>query len=352
MLTQIPPQLLRDLFAEAKKFYAAAPWQSLSDLDTYGITDPKSKTKYYASVMGQAGSFYALAMYRGKKGYQSLTLLQNEENPDEDPEDVLFEQDCIMVSFESREEIDPEDMALIEGMNIDVTGMDLLPAFRSYRPGQMPWVINEEEARILLHVLPLGPVVAERFMDEAVEGRDYLLQDDYGLAEEEDLIRFFARDEQGEWKDDWVKPDTLVDFSPLQMKVNKKVKEAGSQLRKSAGIWLVEQFYLREPVMDDSLDRPYFPKALALLDLDTQVLRGINSVAGHQMAQKGAATLLEMFQAQESIPRQLVVASKSNYALIKPVAKAFGLELHLDEEMAGVGTAIKESLYEQLAEEN
>jgi len=345
MLTQIPPQTLRELFATAKSFYHAKPWETLADVDTFGIVNPASGQKCYASVMGQGGNFYGLALYLGKTGYKSLLMLQIEEEGEQagDPEEALYEQNCIMASFEAPDEMDPEDKALIEALSIDVSGMDRWPAFRSYRPGQMPWVIDEAEAKLMIEALPLVPKAVREVMKAYEDGDNFLVPGEDHTGK----MRFFEQGEVGEWETKWLEPDTTVSFSPMQFQVSPEVLKEAKAIPLSDDFWLIEQFFLREPVMDESMDRPYFPKAFVMLDLQTQVLRGLDAVHPLRIEEEGAGTLVKMFAAHEVIPRQLVVSNKHNYSLLRPLTKALDIELHLDEEFDVIAD-IKAVLYEQM----
>ena len=210
MLTQISPVTLHALFAAARDFQNASPWQTLSDEDIFGIEDPQTGVNHYVSVMGQAGNYFALALYRGKTGFKSLLALQSEEETS-DPEADLYQQDCLIASLESRDEIDPEDLALIQGIKVATAGYNRHPAFRSYKPGLMPWAIDADEADLLKEALQLAITAALAQAEAIGEGTNFFIPEEEAHAGK---MRFFVQ-EGGKWEITWKKPESTLDFIPV-----------------------------------------------------------------------------------------------------------------------------------------
>ncbi len=340
MITEIPRNTWRTLFQGAAEIYKMAPWTIMGDQHVFGMVDPVTGQKCYGTVMGHMGSYFAFALYRGKAGYKSmLSLLSEEETAD--PEEALYEQDCLMVSFESENDADGEDVALMESVARDVVDIDRVPGFRSYRQGMMPWAIDEAECKLMEAGMKLCMQVA------------YHLQEDkaYLTPQEDDKakLRFF-REDSGNWESGWETPDSILDFSPPQLQVDTGQLAALKQLPSSESMWLFERFFFRQPSMDESSDRPYFPITFLFMDLETQVMCGMDLVRPQQLVEEGGEVLLDLIKDAGKLPSALVVSKKENYILIHPIGKALGLEVHLEESL-NVLPAIKAALYEQLDQE-
>ncbi len=340
MITEIPRNTWRRLFQGSSELYKMAPWKVMGDQHIFGMVDPVTGQKCYGTVMGHMGSYFAFALYRGKAGYKSMLELLTEEESS-DPESALYEQDCLMVAFEKEEEADGEDIALMESQAKDLVDIDRIPGFRSYRQAMMPWVIDEAEAAVMEAGMKLCMRVA------------YHLQEDgtYLTPSEEDKgkLRFF-RESNGEWEEKWEETDSLMDFSPPRLEVSQESLKIARELPSGENIWLFERFYFRQPSMDETSDRPYFPAMFVLLNLETQIICGMDLVRPQVLVQEGGDILLELFQEAGEKPAALVVSRKENYILLHPLGRALGLEIHLDEDL-DVLPDIKASLYAQMEQE-
>ena len=340
MITEIPRENWRRLFKSATDLYKMAPWMVMGDQHVFGLIDPETGQKCYGTVMGHMGSYYGMALYRGKTGYKSMLMLLSEDDSS-DPEDALYEQDCLMVAFEEEQNADGEDIALMESVAKDVVDIPRVPGFRSYRRGMMPWAIDESEGLLMEAATKICMQVAYSL------GED----EEYLFPSEEDKGKYrFFRYENGEWTSSWELPDSLVDFSPPSLKVEKSDAEEIAQLPRQENIWLFERFFFRHPSMDESSDRPYFPIMFLMMDLQTQMVKGMDVVRPHRLIEDGGEVMLELFQEAGTLPSALVVSNKENYILLHTLSRALGLEVHLDEDMQ-VLPDIKAALYRQMDQE-
>ena len=336
MNTEVSPEKWRNIFETAREFYQMAPWQWMHDSHLFGMVDPVSDQKCYGTVMGSMGNYYALALYRGKIGYKSYLLLQEEAQSD--PEHALYEQDCLIASFEPSDDIDPQDLVLAHKVEVDMAGLDRLPGFRSYKKALMPWGPDEAELDLLEAGMRLSMEIAEAM----AQNENYLVPAE---ADKGKLLFFTLK--EGAWTSNWQKPDSLVEFSPPQMMAEKNWATEAQKLPIKEGTWLFERFFFRQPSLDDTVDRPYFPIVLMFLDMKTQVMRGLDIVHPFHLTDQGPDVLLELFQDAEMLPRQIVVSNKENYILLHALARTIGVEIHLEEDL-DILPDIKAELYRQM----
>jgi len=341
MVTEIPSATWRQLFTQANDLLQIAPWNNMGDAHIFGLVDPATGQKCYGTVLGNLGNYYALALYKGKNGYKSLIQLMGEDE-DTDAEGSLYEQECLMVAFEKEEEADPEDVALIESVAKDLMTGGRVPGFRSYRRGMMPWGIDEEEAALMGHAMQLCKFVSGQLLGD--QGYLEASEDDKGK------LRFFSLNE-GKWTSAWDQPDSLLDFSPEQLQINPQLGAALQNLPQEDGLWLFERFFFRQPSMDETSDRPYFPVMFILLDLETQVVRGMDIIPPYRIEEDGAEILLELLQEAKAKPSGMVVSKRENYILLNGLGRAGGIEVHLDESL-DVLPDLKEALYQQMDQES
>lgn len=340
MMTQVPQPLWEALYRAARGFYKLAPWQWMGDDDVFMLIDPATETPCFLTVMGQMGDYYALAMYRGEDGLKSLLMLQDDADAT-DPEAALYEQDCLIASFEAEEDADPEDMALAHSLGIDLGDMDRFPGFRSYKRGFMPWVLDEGEVILLTQAL-------EQAIETGLLRKDNpeLLQ-----ATEEDKGKMYTlRLQEGVWTQSWEVPPRSYSFSPLQLQLDDALVEKIKSIPVKEGIWLFEKFFFRQPSLSESYDRPFFPMAFLLMDMETQTIAGLDLTDPFKVAETGGELLLELFQDAGVRPSQMVVSERDNYMLLQGLGRALGMQVHLEEEL-DILPDLKAELYRMMEED-
>jgi tetratricopeptide (TPR) repeat protein len=76
---KLTPKVVGEFFKAAADFYRAAPWVELSNEDPLAVRVGDQKKPYYATVMGQGGVEYGLALYRDWEGM--LGFYQPQDGP-------------------------------------------------------------------------------------------------------------------------------------------------------------------------------------------------------------------------------------------------------------------------------
>ncbi|MCM8775585.1 MAG: hypothetical protein NC930_04445 [Candidatus Omnitrophica bacterium] len=127
----------RMLYEEAQKFKDLAPWTWMWDSDVFGIQDPVTQEMGYGCVMGRNKEHYGMAVYLGAEGLESYLQVQCGQ-AQRDPEEAVHLMKCLMVSFEDRCFMDPEDLEMIKVLGLKFRGENAWPKFRSYQPGYYP----------------------------------------------------------------------------------------------------------------------------------------------------------------------------------------------------------------------
>ena len=106
------------------------------------------------SVLGARREVFALISYRGQRGITGLLNLRlglwEPDAAEHGPN-----QDVLLAGFVPREELEPEDLAVMEQLKYKVRAGKprLYPQFRSYLPGYAPWFLDPTEAEGLRHDL-------------------------------------------------------------------------------------------------------------------------------------------------------------------------------------------------------
>jgi len=136
---------LRALFAAVAKYREAKPWVALPDDMNCAIANPETGEIGYCAVLGNFGELEGLMVYRSELGYDSLWYTKGLGSGE--PLDLFISQDCIGVTFGSRDELSDEEHAQIKSLGLKFRGQTAWPAVRAFDPGFVPRRLNGAETR-------------------------------------------------------------------------------------------------------------------------------------------------------------------------------------------------------------
>ncbi|MBI2787824.1 MAG: hypothetical protein HYX59_04005 [Elusimicrobia bacterium] len=308
----------KDLYAEAMSYESIKPWNILCEDSFFGVQDPASGHLGYGCVLGEMGTFLALAVYRGAEGFNTYQRLKN----DEIPEDESFAaQNCLMAQFADREELEKADRDNIKKLGLRFRGVQAWPMFRSHLPGYFPWHLDEKEAVFLTCALRCASDWVERIASGRLDPDDhpgkvftYLLK-----AGDEKPPRGF----EVCWTDTPVyKP---APPQPLVLD-EKRLTKLMSKPPKRGGAWEADVYSLPAPIMDR--DRPYFIRMVMVVDRVSGFVLPGGVVPPEQPAHEVLAdALLGGVEQLGCAPGEICVRDENLSALLEPLAKALGARL-------------------------
>ena len=112
-------QRLYELAIELKEM---APWTWMSEMDLFGLQNPKDGQLGFVSIMGELGEHFALALYRGPKGLAGFWSVAEGKNLELYPD--IFQVPHLQASFEDRSTLTDQDRQLIKalGFPLRLTG--------------------------------------------------------------------------------------------------------------------------------------------------------------------------------------------------------------------------------------
>ena len=140
------------LYEVANNLKKLAPWRALSDTDILVLQLPGQEEPVYCSVMGSGGMSYGISVYPGRESFARLRRII-EQDEHSRPELLMLEQDCLVCNFGDREEIEPQDRAVMKELGLRFRGRGQWIYFRSMAPGQFPWFLDAEQAELLTSAL-------------------------------------------------------------------------------------------------------------------------------------------------------------------------------------------------------
>ena len=142
----MPSDRLYDIAFQFKK---TKLWNKLYDSQLFAVKHSDG-TVGYCCVMGMMGEHLALAVYPGDEGLGSYRLLGRDrsELSDFEVRELAMAQNCLMCSFENKDELRPRELAearqYCKAHQITVSGKNAYPQFQRFRPHYFPWYVDDE----------------------------------------------------------------------------------------------------------------------------------------------------------------------------------------------------------------
>ncbi len=161
----VPNDVWQRLYAAAAKVRELEPWLWMEETDIFGVKDPESDEVVFVSVMGLLGEYHAVALYPGARALAQFWEMQDEPES-EDAATMIFEILQTHAAFGKKSDLDVREKRAAKELGLNFRGANVWPSFRSFRPGYFPWVIDREEALLLILVLEQLLLVAPRVKED------------------------------------------------------------------------------------------------------------------------------------------------------------------------------------------
>lgn len=320
----VPAAVWRELLEEAAAFASLEPWERFGDDELFAVRDPASGMTGYACVLGALGEMYALCVYRGAAGYEIHRSLQAREG-DLESGDILGVQDCLMADFADRGELEKEDLAALKAAGVKFRGRKSWPLFRSHRPGEPPWFLEEDEARFLTlalrgarHALGLADAGKVEFVDRPGE------------------VFYCSPSPDGSVASGWepVPVHRPAPGVPVSLDASRVAKVKALKLP-AKGVWEADAPMFPAPIMDRA--RPYYPRQVFVVDRDSRFILH-SKLAGpgappHQLLAEGVLSALET---APRAPAAIHVKGAEAARLLVPLTRELGIGVAAVSGLAAV----------------
>lgn len=315
------------LYALADQVYALEPWDYHPETDIFGVQNPQTGEVSYICVMGGMGTHSALSFYRGTDGLNGLLKMHTVTDPEEySPTEVLSWQDCLMLSFEDRNEVSEKQRARIKALKKSYRGSGAWPHFQDFTPGYLPWEPDESGLGWFKTLLGQALDVLRRTRD------DFLL-----IPAAEPLGPHLVRvqGEDGAWEDMIlpVAPRTSLGLAPAMLDT-KQIAELKTKQRVRQHLELGSVPY-PEPTQEHLGDRPYFVHMLLVVEPDSTAVFGQALSRFTELPTESVQVLAQVFREQEILPSKVCVSDLRVARLVKPFLDALEIPLETPNELPG-----------------
>jgi hypothetical protein len=318
----------KKLYALASEIKSLKPWEWMSEHDMFGVHDNHSGITGYISVMGKLGEHFAVTAYRGAQAVIDLSNLMD--GPQPVPPDLFLEIPQLMLSFENQGHLEQKDRDLIKKLGLKFRGENAWPFFRSYKPGFVPYFLDDEGQRNMIVYLEQAVDILKQAKNDPM-----IIFSDDDETGEKFLVRRPVDEEGNRWEDHY---EEIVSELPEDTEFNVEKEMYSNYKEQRTGVLSFELdfFMLNNPVIEKNQD-PYFPYLLFLIERNSEMIIGfeiLTPVQGfHAMLGEIPSKLLSMLSQQPSKPKEIHVQSERLYAFIDDFLSNLGVTLKLKQNL-------------------
>ena len=316
----------RRLYQAATAFCKMAPWKWMQDHQIFGVKNPQSGEIGYCVVLGNIKEVFALLVYEGAEGYAGHLRMQSGEVHAGHHHLTEF-QKAMIASFENRGDLQREDKAVIKAIGLELKGRKAFPLFRYYQPGFFPWHLTASQALFLTIALEQALDVLPR-----VQMNPALFPPE---EENRHLVRVAAVCKAGwDWHDEILPAPAITEKDYSRLPVDEVGTERIRQ-KKPIGkkIWEIGYFYMPAPVCEKKGDKPYFPRAMMVVEQESGMILNMQMEGPTDHPQAFRQHFMNLLETAALLPAGILVDHKEAAAIISPIAERLKISLRQVEEL-------------------
>lgn len=328
-----PIEKWRRLYSVAARLKELQPWSILWDADIITIQLPDRETPLFCSVMGRGGDCFGFGIYPGYESFMRLHRLMSAKGPVASGI-AMYEQSCLMCYYGDREEIAPQDRAVMQELGLKFRGRNQWIYFRALEPGYLPWFLSEEQVDLLAEALENLTMACLPLL------RGELHVDFEGGKS---LIRFYS-DERGEWL------NTSIELPPIPVGLNslcigdELLLARVKQSKKTGETLELDSFYIPAPLQEKKGEVPYLPRMTLLADRKEGMLIGQHLSQPGESWEKASLAMLVNWIDKQGRPAALYVRDEYMANLLKEACGQVGVTLRFGKGMPAVDGFYEEIL--------
>jgi hypothetical protein len=311
-------QRLYELAIELKEM---APWNWMSEVDLFGLQNPRDGQLGFVSIMGELGEHLALALYRGPKGLAGFWSVAEDMDFELYPD--ISQVPHLQAAFEDRNILTDQDRKLIKALGLKFRGRQSWPMFRSYRPGYFPWYLEADEVHFLTLAMEQALEIAPRFKADP----DYLRPEDPDAY----LIRVPHETPGGLVWEDRATSVSFPDEPAISIPMDSRVLQHLAGLAPS-GTTLEVDVSLLHIRIGERGERPIAPWLLMVVEAASGMVLGskLMTVDGGSLEELWGSVPLELaviLARIDLVPRYVQVTSQLVGGLVNTLGEELGFEV-------------------------
>ncbi|MCG3203460.1 MAG: hypothetical protein KCHDKBKB_00127 [Elusimicrobia bacterium] len=324
----------RSLYDAALAYAQQRPWDVLSDQDLFAVRSPLSDETLYACTIGQERISFGLLVFRGEEGYASYRwIAESGSKPDVDG--YIARQNQITLEFVQKKELDNFDRKVIGDLGWAKLRSPVWPQFRSRRPFEPFWYLDENEALLLTLALVCGL----DFIGRIDKGKISLPMPPEQIPTYEIPENINGDISKAQPKLTWTTPPIHRPLPARPLPIDQeRIRHIIQQTKPYGGAWEADISTLKAVI--NGGERPIIPLLFLVADQASGFILGSNVSQEFGEPHKVMADgLLNAMEKNQMRPSSILVKKGTFAATLAPLAKALGTPISEAKRLPMIDTA-------------
>lgn len=324
------PHTLYDLALAWKK---SGIWKKLWDSQLFAVKR-RDGSLLFCSVMGANHQHLALAVYPGPKGLDSFRQFSGFRDVRDifEEKEWAFSQDCIMLSFQNKDQLSQEEVLDISGYlqekGIRLAGQKAFPLFERFRPHHHPWHLGEEDWEMLKEALLASAEVSKQLKAKHADSLGFT----EGPPFDRSIPVLQLQGKAYAW--DRLPLPAPQSIRHAAFRVEDDITKARLQkMKRSKERWVVHLLRHLDAIYDENDPEqlrlhpaPYYPMLMMVLNEKSGLLINLALSQHTDYALDFQHNLMDLLE-QTGLPRQIFVRDERSHRFLSGLAETAGITL-------------------------
>lgn len=329
----------KELYAAAARTHALRPWEALGDTDLIGVRDPSNGDTGFGMFMGIGGTLFGFCLYLGAEGFDVYRrMMDGSFDPEDD--DVYAVQNCLKLEFGVRNDLLPEDHAVIRQLGLSFKGNHAWLQFRSLLPRFAPWFLTEDEARFLTLGLNAAchhhEQIVKGNVDESLRSSEILVYSAVARDSAEGVPRDSLASLPGKYQSQWEPLPAYAPSSAAPPVLNlARINAIRAKQMKPDPPWEASMIFIPSAIAD--YERPYYMRLAAVCQQRSAFAFAAEPALPRQTNNQARAdAICSLVEKSGFLLETIFVRTTDEAAALASLAKALGCAVRQREHLDAV----------------
>ncbi len=324
------------------KLKSTAPWKWMYDTELIVIDHPNGN-KYYGSILGNLGEFYACHFHIDNEGINAFNELASSSIYPEDKllsikSHLFMSQKLIGVSYESKKEISVKDEDVFKALGRKYKGNFGYPVVRIHEPGYQPRIPDIDDMHLLTCLI-------EKLIDIAEKHKESINKNEKSVYEKGKWLgtqgKFVGKDIQWKSKNFKMWEPKIEAYKKIEIN-HVKLELIRRQNFVKDGSWELDGRYIPAVINEDP--RPYFGQLILIIDDEGMIISSPGISRPNQLKNVMGELLLDTIIKQKTIPDEIHVRHWSDRVHLYQISDALGIDIYQTPEFEYLDDAMEECI--------
>lgn len=302
---------LKILYDKALEYKELACWNWMYDSDLYSVINPETSERAYCSVLGANKEVFGLTMYLGPEGIKSYLKILEAGYDSVDDSNVLRYLSCIVLTFEDKQFLKKEELALIKKLGCKCQGRNGYPVLNKNIPTYFELSLNDSDIDFVTIILEQSIYVAKKFREDSY----YLRNKDNNI-----LTRF---KKEKNWVEKYIKIENFEYKVPILDDIKTKMLQINCQYIKDEFIF--DLSCIPELISENNVN--YFPLLFLIINSKTSIVLEAFVFKPDNYIDQIMQLLINFFKTNKIIPSRIKYSDEETGYIIKDICDKLNIKL-------------------------